>query len=39
MPDFVNDAFDQAFAARCWFYVERVCRKGPDDYCKILRSK
>lgn len=24
---------------RCWFYVGGVCRKGPDDYCKILRSK
>lgn len=24
---------------RCWFYVGGVCRKGPNDYCKILKSK
>ena len=24
---------------RCWFYVNGVCRKGPEDWCKITRSK
>jgi len=24
---------------RCWFYVGGVCRKTPNDWCKITRSK
>ena len=23
----------------CWFYVHGKCVKGPDDYCKITKSK
>ena len=23
----------------CWFYVNHVCVKTKDDYCKITRSK
>lgn len=24
---------------RCWFYVHDKCVKGPEDYCKITKSK
>ena len=24
---------------RCWYYKDRKCVKGPEDYCKITRSK
>jgi hypothetical protein len=24
---------------KCWFYVHGKCVKGPDDYCKITKSK
>lgn len=24
---------------RCRFYVHSQCVKGPDDYCKITKSK
>lgn len=24
---------------RCWFYVQEKCVKGPEDWCKITRSK
>lgn len=24
---------------RCWFYTNGRCRKGPEDYCKITKSK
>jgi len=23
----------------CWFYVQGKCVKGPEDYCKITKSK
>lgn len=24
---------------RCWFHVNGKCVKGPEDWCKITRSK
>lgn len=24
---------------RCWHYLHGKCVKGPNDYCKITRSK
>ena len=23
----------------CWWYVQGKCVKGPDNYCKITKSK
>ena len=24
---------------RCWFFKDGKCMKGPQDYCKITKSK